>query len=53
MSQYWFVYLAKAEHIGTHELLLKAEGKAEPLFRKTIAVYPRGREMMMLEVKRQ
>lgn len=52
MSQYWFVYLAKAEQIGTHELLVKAEGRAEPLFRKTIAVFPKGRELM-LEMKKQ
>ena len=51
-SQYWFVYLPKVEHIGTHDLTIRAEGVAEPLFRRTIAVYPRGKEKMMLEEKK-
>ena len=52
-SQYWFVYLPKVEHIGTHDLTIRAEGVEEPLFSRTIAVYPRGKEKMILEEKKR
>ena len=51
-SQYWFVYVPKIEHIGTHDLTIRAEGVSEPLFRRTVAVFPRGKEKMMLEEKK-
>jgi hypothetical protein len=49
---YWFTYLARPEHIGTHELEIKVEGVDDPIWRRTIAIFPQGREDMMLEVKK-
>ena len=51
-SQYWFVYKPEAKDIGTHDLTVRAEGMAEPVFQRSIAVFPQGKEMLLEEVKK-
>jgi len=50
---YWFTYLARPEHIGTHEFEIRVEGEKAPIWRRTISIFPQGREDMMLEVKKK
>ncbi|MGP8125128.1 MAG: hypothetical protein ACLQEQ_04565 [Nitrososphaerales archaeon] len=51
-SEYWFLYKPEAKDIGTHDLTIKAEGMAEPIFQKSIAVFPKGKEMLLEQVKK-
>lgn len=51
-SQYWFVYKPEAKDIGTHDLVIRAEGTDKPVFQRTVAVFPRGKEMLLEQVKR-
>ena len=51
-SQYWFVYKPEAKDIGTHDLTVRAEGLPEPVFQRSVAVSPQGKEMLLEEVKK-
>lgn len=51
-SQYWFLYKPETKDIGTHDLVIRAEGMAEPIFQRSIAVFPRGKEMLLEQVKK-
>ena len=51
-SEYWFLYKPEAKDIGTHDLTIKAEGMAEPIFQKSIAVFPKGKETLLEQVKK-
>ncbi len=51
-SEYWFLYKPETKDIGTHDLVIRAEGMAEPIFQRSIAVFPRGKEMLLEQVKK-
>jgi hypothetical protein len=49
--EYRFVYVPQTSDIGTHDLVIKVEGWERPLFERTVAVVPAGKEMMLEQVK--
>jgi hypothetical protein len=51
-SQYWFLYKPETKDIGTHDFIIRAEGMAEPVFQKSIAVFPQGKETLLEQVKK-
>ena len=51
-SQYWFLYKPETRDIGTHDFIIRAEGMAEPVFQKSIAVFPQGKETLLEQVKK-
>jgi hypothetical protein len=50
---YWFLYRPEAGDIGTHDLVIRAEGREEPVFQKIVAVFPRGKEILLEQVKKK
>lgn len=51
-SQYWFLYKPETKDIGTHDFVIRAEGMAEPIFQRSIAVFPQGKETLLEQVKK-
>ncbi len=51
-SQYWFLYKPETKDIGTHDFIIRAEGMAEPIFQRSVAVFPQGKETLLEQVKK-
>jgi len=51
-SQYWFLYKPETKDIGTHDFVIRAEGMAEPIFQRSIAIFPQGKETLLEQVKK-